>query len=65
MTIFMQSPETVSEAAAPSLLDGYMAILLALDSSDHANHGISMALRIASISDDALITGAHDAPERS
>jgi len=34
-------------------------MLLALDSSDHANHGTSMALRLAAINDDAHITGVH------
>jgi len=34
-------------------------MLLALDSSDHANHGTSMALRLAAINDDTHITGVH------
>lgn len=59
MTASTQSIETVSAAAPESLLQGYKAILLALDSSDHSNHGISMALRLASMTDDAHITGAH------
>lgn len=38
---------------------GYRSILLALDSSDHANHGISTALRIAASCPDTRITGTH------
>jgi len=34
-------------------------MLLALDSSDHANHGTSMALRLAAINNGTHITGVH------
>ncbi|MEE8387774.1 MAG: universal stress protein [Acidiferrobacterales bacterium] len=37
----------------------YHSILLALDSSDHANQGIKMALMLAALSKDASITGTH------
>jgi len=37
----------------------YQSILLALDSSDHANQGIKMALMLAALSKDASITGTH------
>jgi len=59
MTVSMQSLETDPGATTVDSLQGYRAILLALDSSDHANHGTSMALRLASMRNDAHITGAH------
>jgi len=59
MTLSKQSSATISEASAAEHLAGYKSMLLALDSSDHANHGTSMALRLAAIDDDAHITGVH------
>jgi len=59
MTLSKQSSATISEASAAEYLAGYKSMLLALDSSDHANHGTSMALRLAAINDDAHITGVH------
>ena len=43
---------------SPEALPGYRHILLAADSSDHANHGASEALVLAKIWG-ALVTGAH------
>lgn len=37
----------------------YRRILVALDSSDHANSGMDTAVRLAGISDDVRITGVH------
>lgn len=37
----------------------YRSILLALDSSDHANHGTRMALALAALEPGARVTGAH------
>ena len=48
--------DTVQPATEPA---GYRSILLALDSSDHANHGTSTALRIAASCPDTRITGTH------
>ena len=59
MTLSKQSSATISEASAAEHLAGYKSMLLALDSSDHANHGTSMALRLAAIENDAHITGVH------
>ena len=59
MTVSMQSLEADPGETTVDALPGYRAILLALDSSDHSNHGTSMALRLASMSDDVHITGAH------
>ena len=43
----------------PEDLPDYRSILLALDSSDHANHGTEMALQLAALSDRASITAVH------
>jgi len=40
-------------------LPEYRSILLALDSSDHANRGIEMALRLAVLNEGVNITGTH------
>jgi nucleotide-binding universal stress UspA family protein len=57
MVVSNPSPaDTVQPATEPA---GYRSILLALDSSDHANHGTSTALRIAASCPDTRITGTH------
>ena len=50
----------VSLATAPvAKIALYKRILVALDSSDHANSAMDTAVRLAGISDDARITGVH------
>ena len=49
-------PETLLEAPQP--LPSYRALLLAVDSSDHANHGTHEAAAIAGLWD-ATVTGTH------
>jgi len=57
MVVSNPSPaDTVQPATEPA---GYRSILLALDSSDHANHGTSTALHIAASCPDTRITGTH------
>jgi nucleotide-binding universal stress UspA family protein len=57
MVVSNPSPaDAVRPATEPA---GYRSILLALDSSDHANHGTSTALRIAASCPDTRITGTH------
>ena len=37
----------------------YKKILVALDSSDHANHGVNAAVALADLTEDARVTGVH------
>ena len=55
----MQKSDHTQSFPARDELQGYRSILLALDSSDHANHGIDVALRLAALDEDCSITGAH------
>ena len=51
---------SASSATAPIAKTALFArILVALDSSDHANSAMDTALRLAAMSDDARITGVH------
>jgi len=50
---------SLQEEVSTESWPGYRSILLALDSSDHANHGTRMALDIAALEPDARLTGAH------
>ena len=53
------NPSTADTVQPATETAAYRSILLALDSSDHANHGTSTALRIAASCPDTRITGTH------
>jgi len=59
MSTATQESNGPQQALVREELPGYRSILLALDSSDHANHGIEIALQLAALSEDSSITGAH------
>ena len=57
MVVSNPSPADTVQPATEAA--GYRSILLALDSSDHANHGTLTALHIAASCPDTRITGTH------
>lgn len=57
-TAMQQSDEKLSPLL-PEDLPEYRSILLALDSSDHANHGTEIALQVAALAGEASVTGVH------